>query len=500
MTGNLTGVHVNTARRAQFQAETAEGAAPQIVILGGGFTGASLAWQLAQKSPHAGIHVIETRAHLGQGLAYSSADPSHRLNVPVRRMSIDPAQPHDFAAWLSSLEGQSTVNPDPDARTEKDEIFARRGDFGAYMQARMAPLLEQGRVRHLRARACDVSRDAHRRLMVHLEDGRRQSADILVVATGHPDPAAPKPLEGLIGSPALLAQPYDTARLAAIDPNAHVLILGAALGSADVVASLNRLGFRGQITCLSRHGLRSRGHQPASAPSQIVFDTPLPQSALDLLRRVRRAVAEAQTQGESWQAVFQKLRVQGQAIWTALPEPEQRRLLRHLRSFWDVHRYRLPPQTESLLRDLTAQGRLRYVAGHITAASPQQDKALVSWRPRGKSSPQTQQFDRVILTTGPAQDRCIAENPVLAGLARLGLIASDPMGLGLWTKDGHQALDSAGTASAGVFVAGPLARGHLGELVGAPECAEHMAKLAHKIADQLSTGLHNPMTRFSGVA
>lgn len=64
---------------------------PTIAIIGGGFTGAAVAWNLARKTQpgHVRIVIYEPRARLGGGLAYDTADPAHRINVPADRMSLD---------------------------------------------------------------------------------------------------------------------------------------------------------------------------------------------------------------------------------------------------------------------------------------------------------------------------------------------------------------------------------------------------------------------------
>ena len=54
---------------------------PVVTIVGGGFSGASAAIQLARHAPpRLDITVIEPRPDVGRGLAYSSDDPDHRLN------------------------------------------------------------------------------------------------------------------------------------------------------------------------------------------------------------------------------------------------------------------------------------------------------------------------------------------------------------------------------------------------------------------------------------
>ena len=62
-------------------------AQPTIAILGGGLSGAAVAYHLARLDCAARIVVVEPRAELGRGLAYSATDPDHRLNVPATKTS-----------------------------------------------------------------------------------------------------------------------------------------------------------------------------------------------------------------------------------------------------------------------------------------------------------------------------------------------------------------------------------------------------------------------------
>lgn len=450
----------------------------RVVIIGGGFTGASLAWQLARMHLPLRVTVVEPRAELGRGLAYSASDPAHRINVPAHRMSIDPEHRADFLDWIA----EDMARLETDALAPDGAIYPRRALFGRYVAERLAPHLETGAIRHIRARVSDIERAGDGSFVLALSDESRIRAELLVLATGHPAPALPGVLGALATAPALIADPQDGASLAEVPQDARVLILGAGLSAADVIATLDRQGHRGPVTCLSRRGLRSRGQGPQGQDSGADFLDRPERRASDLLRRVRHAIVDEQARGHGWQAVFYRLREQGPGIWAALDAPAQHRVLRHLRVWWDAHRYRLPPQTEAVIARALAAGRLAFRAGHLLGAEAQDGGIAIRWRPRGEAEAQLAQYDRVIVTTGPAQDRCIGANPALGALARLGLIAPCPLGLGLATTAVCKAVDAQGRASARILIAGPLARGHVGELVGAPECAAHAQSIAQDIA------------------
>lgn len=65
--------------------------------------------------------------------------------------------------------------------------------------------------------------------------------------------------------------------------------------------------------------------------------------------------------------VLDAVRNQGQEIWQALSVADRQRFLRHLRSYWDVHRYRIAPQVAGILEQRQRDGSLRVLAAVLTA-------------------------------------------------------------------------------------------------------------------------------------
>ena len=451
---------------------------PRVAILGGGFCGAAAAFHLA-RDLGAGVEilVVEPRPRLGAGLAYGTEDPAHRINVPSSKMTLVSADLGHFDAWL---DGPEAPPLDPEAVSGPDR-FPQRRLFGAYVAAFLRPWIEAGVVRHLRDRAVAVDWAADGGV-VTLAGGGRIAADLLVLALTHPRPETPGALAPLSGSPGLVADPYAPEALAGVAPGARVLVVGSGLTSADVIASLDRRGHRGPITTLSRHGLRSRGHAPRPQETLADFADPPARTAGGLLASIRAALRADAAAGLTWHAALDRVRGQGPAIWAALDAPARSRIVRHLRTLWDVHRFRVAPQVEAVLDRLTAEGRLTPIAGRLTGARVTPEGLAVSWRPRGAARGTKAVFDAVVVTTGPAHGRVIADTPVLASLAAAGRLRPDPLGLGIDTDPDGRPIGADGRGDPRILVCGPLARGSVGELMGVPEVTQHAELTARRAA------------------
>lgn len=453
---------------------------PSIAIVGGGFTGAAIAYHLHRLAPdHCRILVFEPRESLGAGLAYGSTDPAHRINVPAAKMSLIPGDDSHFLRWLMA---HGEPRDDPGARTDDGSLYPRRSLFGRYVAAYVMPLVTDGVIDHRRERVVGIER-LGRRWALRTAGGASALADLVVIATSHPAPRAPAALdEVLAGHPRFIDDVNRPEALAAIREHDRVLVVGTGLTAADVIAALAARGHSGPIIAISRRGLRSRGHAAVPAAAFGSFTEPPSRSAAALVGRVRDSIAAAAALGLGWQAVIDAVRQQGREIWRTLGLAERRRLVRHLRPFWDVHRFRVAPPVERVIEAKLTNGSLTLFAAGLVGATVAGEDIQVTLRRRGRATAEAWRVDAVVVTTGPDHGGILASQPFLQALAEQGLVTLDPTGLGLACDETGRALGRDGRPLDSLLIGGPLARGTLGELMGLPQVTEHAAFIASAIA------------------
>ncbi|MFU0444985.1 FAD/NAD(P)-binding protein [Pseudocitrobacter faecalis] len=451
---------------------------PHIVIIGGGFSGAAVAIHLLREAQApVRITLIEPREQPGLGVAYSAADPAHRINVPASRMQLSGEEEGAFDRWYRQ---QTSFLRDADARRPDGSVYPQRGEFGRYVaQAFVTEAQKQpGRVVHLRDTAV-----AWQDNQVITAQGRKITADRVVLAVSHPPPDLPKEVRAIAEHPRLVANPWVAGALENIPPEANVAIVGTALSMADVVASLTRLGHRGKLLAFSRHGLLSRPNAAAGLPKwQAAYAHG---SLRQRLRQIRQDIARAAENGLPWQVVLDEVRSQGQSIWQQLSEREQRQFLRHLRRFWDVHRYRIAPQVADAITAKQQAGLLTVLAARLKTVTAKENHLRVQLAVRNDEQ-QDLSVDYLILTTGPAHASLTESQPFLRDLRRAGVIRPDALGLGIDVDIHSQTLDAQGKPSTIFLVSGPAARGRFGELMGLPQVADHAQAVAREVLLTLS--------------
>ena len=443
---------------------------PHVVVVGGGFSGAAVAIHLLRLAP-VGVRVtlLEPRETPGAGVAYSTTEPSHRINVPAARMQLAGEEEGAFDSWYRN---QPAFVDDPQAQLADGAVYPQRGQFGCYVALRFAEAARAsaGRLIHLREQALSLN-DGE----VITDGGRRLSADLLVLAISHPPPSLPSQAISFEKHPALIANPWQAGALEGIAPEASVAVMGTGLTMADTVATLTRLGHRGPISAFSRHGLLPRSNlsgNSASWPAEYGEG-----SLRQRLRKIRKDIALAAEQGVAWQVVLDAVRNQGQSIWQGLTLADRQRFLRHLRSYWDVHRYRIAPQVSGVIEQRQRDGSLRVLAARLTALEGDAQKLTLTLSPR-RGEPQRVTVDHLVLTTGPAHGALTDSQPLLRQLSQRGLIRADALGLGLDVDERSRAVDREGRTVPNLLISGPAARGFFGELMGLPQVADHAADVA----------------------
>jgi len=448
----------------------------QIVIIGGGFTGTSLAIHLARLGESGlQVTVIEPRAQLAQGVAYGTTDPAHRINVPAARMQL---AGDDEGAFDRDYRASPAFSADPQALWHDDNVYPQRGEFGRWVNAQFESQQQRSPVKlnHLRDSAV-----AFKNGVVTTASGQQIRADQVVLAISHPPPDLPVLLKSLQDHPGLIANPWQSDALAQVAPYDRVAIIGSGLTMSDVVASLHRQKHRGAITAFSRRGQLPRANLSGSSENYTLdYSQPQTATARSWLHRVRQEVRNAAAMNLPWQLVLDDIRRNGQRIWQSLSLHEQQRFLHHLRPWWDVHRYRIAPQVSQVLSQQQASGQLSLLAARLIAAESGGETLRLTLRLRGAQSHMLE-VEKVIVTTGPAHNALLNSNALLRQLQSDGVIQPDPLALGIHVNALSQTLNVNGEANSSLYVAGPAARGRFGELMGLPQVAEHAESVARQL-------------------
>ncbi|HEX4112516.1 MAG TPA: FAD/NAD(P)-binding protein [Stellaceae bacterium] len=451
-----------------------------VAIIGGGYAGSVLALHLArQLEPASHIVIVEPRAELGSGLAYSTTDETHCINVPARQLAVSGDAEDRFIDWLETrhpeLVGHGGGENDP-TRT-----FVQRRWFGDFVRDRLAVTLASSDVMlwHRRALATDA-RIAEGGLELSLADGAKVRTRRLAIATGHGIPARLSGVpSALHDAPEIIGDPWRPDALAGIAADDDVLIVGTGLTMADVTASLLARSHRGKIVALSRHGLLSRPSAGTSIPAAIDFSTWPVAPVSVYLRKLRR---EIEREGGSWREVFSALREQSKTLWSKLPVWEKQRFMRHLKCFYDAHRYRMAPALARRIEAARHRGQVEIVAGKLRGARRHHGGLLVEIAPRGSRQTERRRFRAIVNCTGPRQTLHPDPAHFLGALIARGLAYPDPLGLGL-TVDGDCRVYG---ISRNVFALGPLTRERFADVVGAPEIMAQAEYLARILAGELA--------------
>ena len=422
-----------------------------IAIIGGGASGTLLAINLAKfanlAQSQVEITVYEPRQQLGEGVAYSTTDAQHLLNVPAIGMSAFVELPTHFRDWAGADDGD----------------FVERRRYGAYLRETLANTLRENKfatVQHSQHLVTDIN--PKNRIALTLQENSVAMHDAVVVATGNSAPVCPsfiKPHDRII------VDPWAPNALSSIKSGERVACIGTGLSFVDVALSLVACG--ATVSAFSRHGLLPREHAKMS-------ELPKPPKTFANSRSALRWLREQ----SDWRAAVNSLRPMTQSLWQSFDDGERRRFLRHAMRFWEIHRHRMAPRVAEQLNLLIAKGSVTVAPMRVASVRETSDTRLQLVDNFGAA---TEAFDRIVLCTGPSDDASSGEN-LLATLLAKGLFQRGQLDIGIANDPQTGAVyDINSRAIENIFCIGTMRRGALWETTAVPELRVQANQLAEKL-------------------
>lgn len=421
-----------------------------VAIIGAGAAGVLVARHLTGRLSGVGVAVIGAGHEPGRGVAYSTPDHQHRMNVPVRRLGVDVDGSDHLVRWLEERDA-SKVDP---------EAYIPRRDYGDYL----ADHLDATGVPLVAARATSLA--CHREgWTIGLEDGSAMTAGVVVLATGPPPGPGPVPLPA---GPSVVADPWDPSLAERMAEAGEVLILGTGLTMVDVALTATARG--ATVRAVSRHG-RIPGAHPTvrEAPTE---PFPLPPGPMTAAQVRRLVVVHCRTEPAGWPAAMDAARDRANTIWGLVPQPEQAKLLRRGFSAWTVHRHRMAPEVADRFACLRRSGAVRIERGTVQRVLAGAGRAAVH-----TSDGRCLRAPLVVSCTGPSADVGRTTDPLLGGLLTRGDIRLGPHRLGIAVDDDGRVLGP----HRGLYAVGPLRRGKLVETTAIPEIRAQAVALAEHL-------------------
>jgi uncharacterized NAD(P)/FAD-binding protein YdhS len=463
---------------------------PTVVIVGGGFSGTMAAAQTLRRAHQAGsivkVVLVERRGAIGEGLAYSTREPAHLLNVPAGRMSAWPDRPDDFVRWASRR--YDDVRPTD---------FLPRLWYGEYVRESLLGAAEEaGDAVDLTVVFDEVRRVARHPSggwMVHLARDPSLRAEAVVLTVGHRPPSDPIGNRWSGPRTRFLADPWRPFATNVVGPDDAAVVLGSGLTAVDAVLSLSQQPRRAPITLVSRHGLLPQVHSATPMPpadlTSLVYElvaAPGGVRARALLRQVRNKVRGLVAAGGDWRSVVDGLRQHTPLLWRSMPPLERRKFLARLRPFWEVHRHRMAPAVAEALRALLARDEVRLVAGRAESAQAEGEVVKLVVRQPGGGRSLEVEASWVINCTGPSPSNSVESNPVIGSLLVSGLLRPDELSLGMETTREGNAVAADGREVPDLFLVGTLRKSADWESTAVPELRHQAAAAAEGVLGVLA--------------
>jgi uncharacterized NAD(P)/FAD-binding protein YdhS len=449
-----------------------------LAIVGGGAAGLILLANVFEKAtkPYS-VVMINAGYPTGRGIAYSTNNANHLLNVRVSRMSAFTHDANHFAKWILSKPEYSDYHNDNLA-----ELFVPRKMYGEYLDDLLKSILNSDNTNVSFSLIDDEVVDLNKQddsFKIILKNTPLINSKKVVLCTGNQPPIS---LPGIssIQSEKVFINPWDDKSVENIDHEKPVFIVGSGLTMVDTVISLVDQGYKNKIIVVSKHGVIPMAHpvlrvavpHPDKAPASDIHEI-----YSQLKSRIRSAIDHT----EWHEPVLEAVRPFTQKIWQELSIEQKNRFLRHINHRWSKLRHRLPHQVHDLIQTLIDSHQIELYAGKLLNVEENQNELSIKFFDKSTNKEMIVNAQRIINCIGPEGDYDKVESQLLGNMLSHGLISKDPLSLGFNATGDGRIIDKSGNVQDNLLTIGSGLRGILWESTAIPEIRVQANEMAIKV-------------------
>jgi uncharacterized NAD(P)/FAD-binding protein YdhS len=467
----------------------------RLLVVGAGPAATTLLYQLTRALCDAGMEqtleiLLVGRDDHGPGLAFSTTNPYHLLNVEASMMSVDPANPKHFLQWCH--ENADTWRGRYPCLNLDVESHPPRYLFGMYLMEELRSIREF-------ASSCGIRMEQRRdeviavqpedsRFIATFSSGAEEVFNYIVLATGHQPPDT---FQDLDGSPGYSTSPTRVSVFPlGLEP---ISIIGSRLSAIDAVFELVSLGYAGRIHMVSRSGWLPKVACPSGTYALRYLTTDFIAAAgvgtvdldtfMDLLKRevehsesrpldwdlvlstglssaeaFRREVEVARTRTpRPWEAVLLSLYDGAPWLWHTFTGDAKLEFHRRYYSIWMTYLATVPLLTAERILPLLESGQLT-VHGGLRSIS--YDSSSSTYALQLDRKPDCIFSKALINATGPGYEVTRSRSALLMDLLTSAMVTPHPCG-GVRVDIGDFRVKAPGghPARRGLFALGDLTHG-----------------------------------------
>ena len=450
----------------------------RITIIGGGASGTLLALNLLKYTGdrRLEINLVEKRPHIGRGVAFSTEEDAHLLNVPAAKMGAYADDIEHFHRWLNENEMDYSAT-----------AFVPRRIFGEYLREQLEKANET-KAENVELNIFDDEavnvRFEGGKAHVQLLSGDHIYSEKVALAFGNFLPPHPTVLDqSFVNSPKYFQDPWTPEVLDSIKPEDNILIVGTGLSMVDVTMQLYKLRHKGLINAISTRGQLPAVHKLGFTYPSFYEEIKGATRVTDILKTVRAHSKKADADGSDWRAVIDSLRPVTQQIWLDLPLAEKKYFMQHLSRYWNVARHRMAPEAALIIDELRGTGQLQILKGRLQKIT-WEDGIGFDVRYATIGLDQYVHADVIINCIGSESRFDQLDSRLVKNLIDAGMIRCDDLRFGLdATPDGHLK-GTDGQPSDMLYTLGTALKGVLWESTAIPEIRVQASNLAHKLVSE----------------